>query len=274
MGVATSRERRRDLRRSQPRGRLAKTLVKYYPPVITLVVLIGAWQWIGSGLNPIFLSTPVKVVKAFNKLLSAGTLASNSWLTIQTFIIGLAISVIIGVPIGLVMGRYHFLRKYASVAVNMFNAMPAIALYTLFILWFGVGLRFRLALVIFTSVFAMIINAEAGVRSVDPLLVEVATLFGANERELFRKIVVPASIPFIAAGFKLAIGRAIVVTVTLELLSSTSGLGGMMGFYGTQFRTDFYFAPLIIIMLISFVAYAIGDWVERHYSRWRPASIS
>jgi NitT/TauT family transport system permease protein len=199
---------------------------------------------------------------------------SNAWLTIYTFLLGLAISMVAGIPLGLLFGRYRGLRRYSEIAVRMFYSTPAIAMYPLFILWFGVGIQFRLALTVFAGVFPVIINAQAGVQSVDALLLEVATVFSAKEREIFTKIVVPASVPFIAAGFKLAIGRAIVTVVSIELLSSQQGLGGLMGLYASQFRTDYYFAPLIIVIVISLIAYIAGDWVEQYFSRWRPSPLT
>jgi NitT/TauT family transport system permease protein len=245
-----------------------------YPSLLTLAAILGLWQLIGSRINPIFLSTPVRVAEGFRAEVSSGQLPAETWLTLKTFVLGLLISLAAGIPLGLLFGRYQAIRRYSEVAVRMFYSVPAIAMFPLFILWFGVTLNFRLSLVVFASVFPVIINAQAGVQSVDALLLEVATVFGAKEREMFSKIVVPASVPFIAAGFKIAIGRAIVTTVTLELLTTTHGLGGLMGFYGSQFQTADYFGPLIVVIVISLAAYSLGDWVEKRFSRWRPAPIT
>jgi len=157
-----------------------------------------------------------------------------------------------------------------DVPVRIFYTLPTIALFPLFIVWFGVGTGFRLAIVFLSGVFAIWINVQTGVRSVDPVLIEVARVFGAKEREVFVKMILPATVPFIAAGFKLAIGRAMVTTIAVELLSSVQGLGGLMSFYGNSFKYAEYFAPLVVVAVFSLIVFEIGDRVERHFSRWRP----
>lgn len=253
-------------------GAVIGFLRAHYRPMLTILVVLIAWQYFGARKDPILFSTPTRISKAFVDLAESGDLYRESWRTTSTFLVGLGISMAVGVPLGLLSGRYRGIRDYTEVAVRILYATPTIALFPLFIVWFGVGNTFRLALVISAATFPIVINAQAGVRSVEQGLVEVATTFGAKEREIFTKIVVPATVPFIAAGFKLAIGRAIVITVGMEMLTSINGLGGMMASYGNQFRTDYYFAPLMVVIAISLLAFALGDWVERRFSRWRPQS--
>lgn len=244
-----------------------------YHPFVTIAVILALWQVIGSNLNPIFLSTPHRVAMALWELTSSGELPKNLWLTVRVFIVGLAAAVAIGVPAGLVAGRYSLVSKHTDVAVRTFYSLPSIALFPLFIVWFGIGVEFRLALVFFSGVFPLIITTQAGVKSVDPVLVDVARISGANERQIFLKIVTPSVVAFIAAGFKLSIGRAIVTTVAIEMLTSAVGLGGMMAIYGNYFQTAKYFAPLIAVAALSLLAYWFGDRIERHFSKWRPASL-
>jgi NitT/TauT family transport system permease protein len=245
---------------------------RHHYPFVTIAVILVLWQIIGGSLNPIFLSTPQRVAGAFVQLMASGELLRNFWQTLSTFSLGVLLAMVVGVPCGLLAGRYRAVGNYTEAAIRIFYALPVIALFPLFIVWFGVANEFRLAIVFLAGVFPVWINAQAGVKSIDATLIEVARVFGAREREILTKIIAPATIPFVAAGFKLAIGRAMVTTIAVELLTSTKGLGGMMGFYGNSFKTAEYFAPLILVALFSLLAFEVGERVERHYSRWRPSA--
>jgi NitT/TauT family transport system permease protein len=238
-------------------------------PTVSVLMLLAAWQIIGSRINPIFLSTPVKVVQAGKDLIENGELLPNTWISFWTFVVSLFGGLVLGAPIGILMGRYQVLSKLLGVQVRLFYSLPIIALFPLFILWFGLGVKLRLLSIFLAAFLPIVMSAEAGVRNVDRTLIEVATVYGSRPSELFRKIIAPASVPFIAAGFKIAIGRAIVTTIGIELLNAQEGLGGLMSKYGNQFQTARYFAPLVVAAAMSIVMYVIGDWVERRFSSWR-----
>jgi ABC-type nitrate/sulfonate/bicarbonate transport system permease component len=138
-------------------------------------------------------------------------------------------------------------------------------------LWFGVGIPFRLVVIVLAALLPAAIAAEAGVMSVDPGYLEVGAVFGATEREMLRKIIIPATVPFIATGFKIAIGRTIVTTVAVELLTSNNGLGGLLSFYGNQLQTASYFVPLVLVVVLALIVYWAGDLVERRFSSWSDA---
>jgi NitT/TauT family transport system permease protein len=173
----------------------------------------------------------------------------------------------------LLAGRYPAVARHTDPIIRLFYSIPSIALFPIFLVWFGLDEGFRLALVFFSAVFPMIITAQAGVTSVDPVLVDLARVSKATERGILMKIVVPSVLVYIAAGFKVAIGRAIVTTVGIEILTSIRGLGGMVSTYGYSFQTAKYFAPLIATSILSFAAYYVGDRLEKRFSKWRPISV-
>lgn len=270
-------ERRKPVTKRPTSGRVSQTqgwFRRNWRPLVSVVVLLILWQIIGSQLNPIFLSTPVLVGHAFWELTVSGELLRNFVITVQIFIAGLALATVVGIPLGLIAGRYTVVSQHSDIVIRTFYSLPTIALFPLFIVWFGINEGFRLALVFFSGVFPLIITSQAGVRSVDPVLIDVARIAGANERDVFLKIVVPSVLAFIAAGFKLAIGRAIITTVAMELLTSIRGLGGMMSLYGNNFQTAKYFAPLIATTALSFAAFWFGDRLERRFSKWRPTALN
>jgi NitT/TauT family transport system permease protein len=249
--------------------------MKKFPayPIASVAALLVVWQIVGSHINPIFLSTPVKVGQAVGSLSehsSVGTLWTNAFLTVWTFLAGLLAGMVLGTPLGIAMGRYQRLARLLDVQVRIAYSIPVIALFPLFILWFGTGIPLRMPVIFLSAFLPAIINAEAGVVSVDTTLIEVGRVFGATEWELFRKIIVPGTAPFIAAGFQQAIGRALVTTVGVELLTSQTGLGGLMAYYGNQLATPDYFAPLVVVAVAGLLVYWLGDVVERRFASWRP----
>jgi NitT/TauT family transport system permease protein len=263
--AALAESRRARLARAQRRRRVIRVL-----PWASVLVLLVGWQLVGRSINPIFLSTPTQVAQATADMVGTHELISNTWVTLWTFLVGLALGMLIGAPLGMVLGRSPVAASLLDVQVRLLYSLPVIALFPLFILWFGLGVKLRLISIFLSAVLPVIINAEAGVRSVDPTLVELGQVYGARRREIFRKIVAPATVPFLASGFKIAIGRTIVTTIGIELLTSQEGLGGLMAFYGNQLQTARYFAPLAVAAALSLLMYWVGDRVERHFSAWRP----
>lgn len=249
------------LRRRRNQARLLTTL--------SVVALLVGWQVAGIFIDPLFLPQPTAVVESFFELAGDGKIGSATWVTFWTFVVALMGGILLGSPVGILLGYYPTVGSLLNIQVRILYSIPVIALFPLFILWFGLGVELRLVSILLSALLPAIINAESGVRSVDRTLIEVAKVYGATQSELFRKIIVPATVPFIAAGFKIAIGRAIVTTVAIELISSQEGLGGQMAFYGNQLQMANYFVPLVIAALLSLSMYLVGDLVERRFSAWR-----
>lgn len=251
------------------RGRWRNLRWKVYP-WISIAAILLAWQVAGSHLSPIFLSTPTRTLAALLHQLGDGELLSNFRQTALTFLVGLAAALVLGAPLGILMGRYRTVESSLEIVVRILYSVPAIALFPLLILAFGINDTMRMVVVFLASVLPIAINAQSGVRSVEAALIDVARVFGGNEREIFVKIIVPGTVPFLAGGFKIAIGRAIVTTVAVEMITSSSGLGGMMAYYSNQLLTAQYEAPLLATVMLSLLVYWLGDLVERRFSAWRP----
>ncbi len=239
-------------------------------PWLSILLILAAWQLLGSHLNPIFLSTPSKTFVALAHQLRDGELPSNFRQTALTFLVGLGAALVVGAPLGILMGRHRVVESLLEIVVRILYSVPAIALFPLFILIFGINDTMRAVVVFLSAVFPIAINAQSGVKSVEAALIDVARVFGGHEREIFMKIIVPGTVPLLAGGFKIAIGRAIVTTVAVEMITSSTGLGGMMAYYSNQLLTAQYEAPLIATVLLSLFLYWLGDLVERRFSAWRP----
>jgi NitT/TauT family transport system permease protein len=176
---------------------------------------------------------------------------------------------VIGVPLGLIIGRFAFLEAALGVYVTAGFAMPLVALVPLLILWMGLGFTVKMAIIFLMAVFPITINAWLGVRAVPKTLIEVGLSFVASPATILRRIVLPATLPYIMAGLRLAVGRAVVAMIVAEFFTSIGGLGGIIINSANNFDTATMFVPVIVIVLLAIgLTWLIGI-VERSVAPWQ-----
>ena len=174
--------------------------------------------------------------------------------SITAFLIGMALAIVVGIAIGVAMGRVRIVELILEPYVTALYSTPSIALIPLFILWFGVGLTAKAFIIFFLSIFIIVINTFTGVKNLSQSIVDVGAAFGANERQAFWMIVLPAALPFIMTGLRLAVGRGILAMIVAEFFTSISGLGGMIVKYGNFFQTAKMFVPILLVSLLGVCA--------------------
>jgi NitT/TauT family transport system permease protein len=157
----------------------------------------------------------------------------------------------LGVPLGLLMGRYRKLESFLDIYMTALLAVPMISFIPVLVIAFGLGLHSRVWIVFLFAFVIIAVNTTAGVRNVDPTLTEMARAFGARESELFLKVILPAALPMIMAGIRLGMGRAILGMVTSEMILSAVGFGVMLMTFGASFNTPALFATLLTIVLLA-----------------------
>jgi len=237
--------------------------------IITLVIVLTSWEIAGRYVNPLFLAPPSAIVEAFVELLRSGELATALFTSLTAFFLGVALSIVVGISVGVAMGRIRIVEYVLEPYVIALYSTPSIALIPLFILWFGVGLMSKVIIVFTLSVFIVIINTFTGVKNLSQSVVDIGTAFGANERQVFQKIVLPAALPFIMTGLRLAVGRAILAMIIAEFFTSISGLGGMIVKYGNFFATAKMFVPIIVVSLLGVCAVGFIKYLERKLAPWK-----
>jgi NitT/TauT family transport system permease protein len=242
--------------------------------LLSAVAFVVVWQIVGMATTPLFLPTPMEVINAIPTVYTQGALIANTTASLKILSIGFLLSVAIGVPLGIVIGRYHFAELFSDIYINVFYALPAVALIPLLMVWFGIGDTSKIVIVFLSGFFPILLNTGAGVHNIDHTLVEVARSLGARESELSRKIVLPGSVPFIMTGLRIAIGRAIVGLIVAELFLSLTGLGAMLAEYEANFHTADYFVPLLIIAAISVFMTEAVKHIESRFSSWRVSPIN
>lgn len=248
---------------------VSETSRKWILRLASLVVVLSAWQVIGSNINPIFLSTPSAIAKAFVQVIADGELLNAMLISVSVVLIGFAVAVVVGVPIGLMMGRFRTFEYLVDPYVNALYVVPRIALIPLIIIWFGLGIPAQIVVIFGTSVFPVLLSTYAGVRNVPNDLIETAHAFGASERQLFFSIIIPASVPFIMSGLRLGIGQAIIGMVVAQMFLGLSGIGFMLTKYGNMFETAYVFVVVLALAFLGIVMTEVVKRIERRYSGWK-----
>ena len=236
---------------------------------VTLVIVLAGWEIAGQYVNPLFLSSPSAIAVAFVDLLRSGELLTAIMSSLLAFFLGVALSIVVGISIGVAMGRIRVVEYVLEPYVIALYSTPSIALIPLFILWFGVGLLSKVVIIFTLSVFIVIMNTFTGVKNLSQSIMDIGSAFGATEQQVFRMIVLPAALPFIMNGLRLAVGRAVLAMIIAEFFTSIAGLGGMIVKYGNFFETAKMFVPIIVVSLLGVCAVEFVKYIERTLAPWK-----
>jgi len=235
----------------------------------SLVVLTLLWEWFGRGINPVFGSYPSAIAEAFWDLAQSGKLLAAMSESLRPFAVGYGLAILFGVPLGLVIGRYRVAEAALGVYVTAGYAMPLVALVPLLVLWLGLGFAVKAAVVFLMSVFPICINTWLGVTAVPKTLIEVGKSFVASNTVILRRIILPATLPYIMAGIRLAVGRAVVAMVIAEFFTTISGLGAIIINSANNFDTATMFVPIVVLMAMAIGLNGLIGFVERRVAPWQ-----
>ena len=247
---------------------------RYETPIITgasLVVFVLAWQILyGSGqLSPTTLAGPGTVVATLFQLARTGQL----WLDVGTsgfeFLAGYVPAVAVGVVVGIALGRGRRLEAVASPYLMALYATPFVALISVLLAWFGVGLEAKAILVFLLAFFPIVVNTVSGAKNVDATLLKAAHSFGAERVEVLTKVVVPYTLPFIFAGMQVAVGRALIGMFVGELFGSYTGLGATIMRAGQEFTPGVMYAEILVLALLSVMLSELIRLVGRRLAPWQ-----
>jgi ABC-type nitrate/sulfonate/bicarbonate transport system permease component len=242
---------------------------KWVLRAISVIAVLALWQVVGSNINPIFLSTPTAIARAFVEVVRDGELVRALGVSVGVVLAGFTVAMIVGVPIGLLMGWFRTFEYLVDPYVNALYVVPRIALIPLIIIWFGLGVPAQVVVVFGTSVFPILLSTYAGVRNVPHDLVETAHAFGAGRWQLFYNIIIPSSVPFIMSGLRLGIGQAIIGMVVAQMFLGLSGMGFMLTKYGNMFETAYVFVVVLALAGLGIVMTEAVKRVERRFSLWK-----
>lgn len=239
--------------------------------ISTLVVgiTIGIWQVGSWNYNPQLLPGPAKVATGTAELSDSGLLWDSIAISLERVFKGWLLGSGIAIPLGLLAGVSRFARAALDPFIHFFRFVPALALTSLFILWFGIGETSKVNLVGYAALFVVLITTATGASSVHPDKVNSAQTLGANRRDVFLKVALPATFPSIFVGMRLALANAFLVIVAAEAIAAQEGIGFLIWNSRTFFRTDFMFVGIFCFGVLGFTCdrlwKLLGNTVLRRY---------
>jgi ABC-type nitrate/sulfonate/bicarbonate transport system permease component len=241
----------------------------------SIVLLLLVWQFVPyffplKAGTKLFFTVPSAVAGTLWRMFATGSIWAPLGVSASAFALGLGLAILVGLPLGVVLGRSSVLNEMLDPFVTAFNATPRLVFLPLLMLWLGIGLWSKVAIVFLGALFPLLINTYEGVRNADKVLINVVRSFGAGEWDIARLVVVPNSLPFIMVGLRLAIGRAVLGVVVAEFFGAQDGLGVVMVRAASGFKVDVVFAGLIVFAGLSLLMTGLVRLLEERMSRWRP----
>jgi NitT/TauT family transport system permease protein len=241
----------------------------------SVIVFLSIWQGVAMArvVSELFLPGPYDIAIALYGLFQSSEIWLDIFTSGQEVFLGFGLAIVLGLPIGLLMGWYRRVHYALDPFVSFLYSTPRIALLPLLIIWFSIGIWSKVAVIFLGAFFPIAINTFAGVRSLDTSLLKAARSFGASDAQIFRTIALPGSVPFILTGLRLGVGHALIGVVVGELVAAQHGVGFLLATFGQTFQTSKMFAALFIIASTG-VALQIGlQRLERRFEAWRPRNL-
>lgn len=241
-------------------------------PLIAVAVIFGLWELAGLFVNTELISSPQQLAVDFVTQFSSGPAVPALEISVRELYIGLGIGIGAGILIGLVVGRYRLLDSIFSPYINSANATPLNVLIPLLIVWVGVSAEARILFVVLISLFPVLLNTAGGLRNVSKGYIEVGRMLGLNERQLMRKVILPASVPYIFAGLRVGVALGVIGMIVGEIEVSNVGLGYFINLYGDGFRTGQLLALVFLAALIGVFNVLALQGIQAKWFRWISAA--
>jgi NitT/TauT family transport system permease protein len=253
-------------------GRVSGRVMSRIDQMLVLVVLFGVWQVLSMWLGTYWIGSPWGVVTRFVAGVMNGSLLQHASFTLIEAAAGFVIGAIPAIVLPFLLRRLPIVTAILDPFMVGGYGAPKLALAPLFILWFGIGIESKVALVAITVFFIVYFSTISGIRALDTKLVQMAQVAGANERDVARHIVFPGAVPYIFTGIRIAMPYSIGGAVIAELISANRGLGYLIQLSAMNFDTVGVFVALVAVTLIVFIGNSSVNIVERRLLRWRPVS--
>lgn len=237
---------------------------------VILFLLFWEVSVLSGWANPLFTSSPSRIFAAGYEMFADGSIYPDLLVSAQEFVLGYGLAVIVGIPVGILMGWYTRLNAVLDPFVNALYATPRIALMPLIIIWFGVDLSAKIAIIFLSTVFPILVNTMTGVRTMERDFVKVARSFGASDGQLFLTVALPSSVPNLLTGLRLGLGHALIGIVVGEMYGASAGIGYMMQAAGATFQTDKVMVGILIIAAVGMAMTSVLKLIEARFDVWRP----
>jgi ABC-type nitrate/sulfonate/bicarbonate transport system permease component len=263
-------------RARRQRERLRKT----FRGACGVLALLVLWQVMSMAYNlQLILPPPLTVARTvFNTLtlnydqrwLYGPNIYEHLLASFARAITGFSVAAALAIPLGIVVGRFRTVREFVDPVIRSLYPIPGIAWIPLAILWFGLGNTAVIFVVFIAEVFPLYFNTEAGARNINPILVDAARCFGARRLTLLRRVILPASIPYIITGMRIGLGGAWRMIVAGEMLASQSGIGSVLMESRYQFRATDLMMAMILISVVGYITerLIVGTLEKKTTEKW------
>lgn len=240
--------------------------------IVGLASVVAAWELlVRAGIvRSLFVSSPSAIFTATVEAVKDGSLVASVESSLTEYFLGYGAAALIGILIGLAAGWYRRVDTVVAPWIAVLYAMPHVALIPLAILWFGIGLSYKVFFVFLISFFPIVINTISGVKATEAHYLEVARSFRASELRVFRTVVLPGAVPFIMTGLRLGAGRAWIGVVVAELVGANSGLGFVIGQASEMLDTGKMMMAIIALGVLGMLLIEVMHLVEKRFDVWRP----
>ena len=273
MTVPSSTSGRRGVRASPTGSRTAPgTAAEWLPPSALVGAVLLLWQGAvqALGVPRWLLPSPTDIGAAL--IGSRDLLAFHGWVTLQEVLVGFALSFVVGVVLAVAIVYSRTLERAVYPFVIASQTIPVVAIAPILLIWFGYGLLPKVIVVALICFFPIVVNTVDGLRSVDPELVKLLRSMGASRRQIFMKAQVPASLPFLMSGTKVAVAVSVIGAVIGEWVGASSGLGYLMVRSASQFQTARVFASIVVLSVMGIALFQILAFSERFVIPWHTNS--
>lgn len=253
-------------------GRRARSATwRAVKPLVAILAFVGVWEAAPRAdlVDRVFLPPFTEVVRTFVLLVGNGQLWEHLSASLARAVVGFAIAATATIPLGVAIAWYRPVAEFLNPILELFRNTAALALLPVFILILGIGETSKVALVIYASAFPILLNTITGVRTVDPLLIKSARSLGLPPLRLFQKVVLPAAVPAIFTGLRMAAASSILVLIAAEMVGAKAGLGYLITAAQLNFQIPDMYAGIVAIALVGLGFNAILVYIERRLSRWR-----
>jgi len=260
--------------RALPIKRVSETLLAIWPNILGFALLFAVWHIASVYIvQSVLFPTPLAMLSKAVELAKSGVLFEHIAASLQRIVIGFTLGSMVAIPIGLAIGSFTIVRKLVEPWTEFLRFIPAVAMITIAVIWFGIGEESKIFLIIYATIFIVILNTAAGVSSISPNKIRAARALGARSWQIFFFVSLPATIPYILTGMRLAMGNSFTAIVTAEMVSANEGLGVML-WNGRMFmQVEDIFVALFCLGLLGFTVDRLFRWaIFKFAGRFSPTA--
>ena len=238
---------------------------------LMVILFLAVWEIAPRlGLvNEFFTSRPSLLLQAAIVDYGSRDFWSDALVSLVEFGIGFGLALLFGIPLGLLMGSSRFLREFFTTPLMALYVTPTMVLLPLLIIWVGIGMASRASVALIAAIFPIIINIVAGIDQVEKRLLQMAKVFGASWLNILTQIYIPATLPFLLTGVRLAIGRAVLTVIAAEMFVSQAGMGFKITMYGDSMRIDMLLVYVLTVSMFGYLMTRLVVLLEAKVSTWK-----